>query len=83
VWVSQDPARLDLIHAGILADSQSSGGFPYSLARAHELAVVSTQERQHLENVLAAALAGQGLTPRPSTKATMKSWLSGRRSHRL
>jgi hypothetical protein len=83
VWISQDPALLDLVHAGILADSQSSGGFPYSLARAHELAVVSTRERQHLENVLAAALTGQGLTPRSSTKATMKSWLSGRRSHRL
>lgn len=82
-WVSGDPEQIDLLHAGLLADSTASAGFPYTLARAHELAVVSMSEKKQLDDLLAAELARQGLDRRQSAKSTMKSWLGGRRSHRL
>lgn len=82
-WVFQSSQLLNLVHFGIVADSRSSGGYPYCLARAHELAVVTNQERQRLDEMMAASLARHGLTPRASTKATTKRWLGGRRSHRL
>ena len=82
-WVSADPDRVNLVHAGILADSTASAGFPYTLARAHELAVVTASDKKQLDELLALELARQGLTSRQSAKSTMKSWLGGRRSHRL
>jgi hypothetical protein len=45
IWVAQDPELLNRVHAGILKDCQTTGGFPYTLVRAHELAVISAQER--------------------------------------
>ncbi|MFP3852702.1 MAG: DNA double-strand break repair nuclease NurA [Anaerolineales bacterium] len=82
-WVFHSSQLLKLVHAGIMDDSRSSGGYPYCLARAHELAVVTSQERQQLDQMMATSLARHGLTPRASTKATTKTWLGGRRSHRL
>jgi len=83
VWVASDANLLDLTQAAILADAAATNGFPYSLARAHELAVIRQAERQQVEAMLAAALLRHGLPARPSTKSTAKRWLTGRRRHRV
>ena len=60
------------------------GGYPYVLARAHELALISTDERRDLEEMVTAALRRQGLDPRPSEKAWQKELTGGaKRRHHL
>jgi hypothetical protein len=83
VWVANNPRLLGLTQAAILADSAATDGFPYALARAHELAVIGQAERTQLESMLADALLRHGLPARPSTKAAAKRWLTGRRRHRV
>jgi len=83
-WTAQDPARCDLLHAAIWQQCQIVGGYPYVLARAHELALISTDERRDLEQMVIGVLRRQGLDPRPSEKAWQKSLTGGaKRSHRL
>jgi hypothetical protein len=83
-WVAQDPARRDLLHAVIWQQCQVVGGYPYVLARAHELALISTDERRDLEEMVIGALRRRGLSARPSEKAWQKSLTGGvRRRHRL
>lgn len=82
-WVGDSQELVDRAHAGIVQEANSTGGYPYALARAHELALVTHQDRMSLENLLRGELAGRGFRPRPSTKATTKGWLSGRRRHTL
>jgi hypothetical protein len=76
-WVGQDPARRDLLHAVVWQQCQVVGGYPYVLARAHELALISTDERRDLEEMVAAALRRRGLDPRPSEKAWQKQLTGG------
>jgi hypothetical protein len=82
-WVAEDNLRVEQVHAGILRDSRSSGGYPYSLIRAHELAVVTQRERQALEQWLLKNLIEQGLTLEPSQKAVTKGWLGRPRRHNI
>lgn len=82
-WVGESDKQLGWAHAVMLQQSQSTAGFPYSLARAHELALVSARDREALETLLRGELAGQGLAAEPSTKSITKRWLSGRRRHSI
>jgi hypothetical protein len=82
-WVAQDADQLALVHAGIVEDSKASAGYPYTLARAHELAVVTSTEKRRLDELMVRELARHGMDAAPSNKATMKTWLGGRRRHRL
>ncbi|MEW6566871.1 MAG: DNA double-strand break repair nuclease NurA [Chloroflexota bacterium] len=82
-WVGDDPDLLGRVHAGIVEQCRSTGGFPYALARAHELAVVTQVDRQALEQMLSDALLRRGLMPAPSRKALTKQWTGSRRRHRL
>lgn len=82
-WVAENHTRVEQIHAGLLRDSRSTGGYPYSLIRAHELAVVTQPERQALEQWLMKNLVDHGLTLEPSQKALTKSWLGRPRRHNL
>lgn len=72
-WVAENEPLLDRVHAGILRDSRSTGGFPYALIRAHELAVVTHAESRMLEDWIAKALADRGLNPGTSQKSWMKT----------
>jgi hypothetical protein len=84
VWVAQDSERLELLHATIWQQCQIVGGYPYVLARAHELALISNDERRDLEQMVVGALRRRGLDPRPSEKAWQKALTGGaRRRHRL
>ncbi len=69
-WVAESEPLLDRVHAGILREGRTTGGFPYALIRAHELAVVTHAEGRMLEDWIARALAERGLKP----EASQKSW---------
>jgi len=71
-WVAARDDLLDLAHAAVVDQCRVPGGYPYVLARAHEQAVVTTEERRHLEGLVVGALIRQGMIPRPSRKARMK-----------
>ncbi|MCC6189412.1 MAG: DNA double-strand break repair nuclease NurA [Anaerolineales bacterium] len=78
-WVAVDPARLNLVHAALVAQSRVSDGFPYILVRAHELAVVSVAERRAFDEMIMGALIRQRLSPAISRKAQGKAWTGGGR----
>jgi len=80
IWVAQNPELLNRVHAGILKDCQTTGGFPYTLVRAHELAVIPPQERSAFEEMLQRTLLGHGLRSTQSQKARTKQ-LTGQRKH--
>ena len=72
-WVASDPIKLGQLHAAIWAQCQAPGRYPYVLARAHEVAVVTTEQRHQLENMLASAMLSRGLNPQASAKSVLKS----------
>jgi NurA domain len=83
VWAAEDPALVNRVHAGLVEQGQSTGGFPYVLARAHELAVVTQADRQVVNRMLDEALLKHGVRPDRSRKQTAKRWLGGRRRHQV
>ncbi len=63
-WAAEQPGMLDRVHRAIYRDCDGSN-YPYTLIRAHELALVTYQERRELENMLTIAymrLTGESLT---------------------
>jgi hypothetical protein len=82
-WLVNDPPALDCLHAAIVRQARINGGYPYVLARAHELAIISTEERQAVEVMLAVEMRRQGLTPALSAKQFNKTLLGSRESFRL
>ena len=82
-WVAHDPELLNRVHAGILLECLTTGGFPYTLVRAHELAVIPPQERVAFEEMLQRTLLGYSLRPTQSQKALTKQLTGQRKHHRL
>jgi hypothetical protein len=82
-WVGEQPALLDQLHAALLHECRSTGGFPYVLVRAHELAVINPRERQLLEQQIERMLLQSGDFHGPSQKSITKGWTQNRRRHRL
>lgn len=83
MWVAEAPDLLNLVHAGLVEQGLTTAGFPYVLARAHELAVVSQAERQTVDAMFEQGLLAQGLESKRSHKQTAKRWLTARRHHSL
>jgi hypothetical protein len=79
-WVADDPRALDTAQA-VIYENCVPEGYPYVLARAHELAVVTPGEREHLEEMLMRTLLRNGMLPDISHKARNKL-LTGGRSRR-
>jgi hypothetical protein len=77
-WVAEDPAQLDIAHAA-LYDNCEPVRYPYVLARAHELAVVTHAEKADLENMLVHVMMRNGMMPEQSVKAIDKLFTSSRR----
>lgn len=71
-WVVEDADRLNLIHGAIVAQARITGDYPYALARADELAYISSQERAALEDMVATELIRAGVEATTSPKATYK-----------
>jgi hypothetical protein len=83
-WVGENPPALDLLHAAVCQQCGIVGTYPYVLARAHELALISSDERRDLETMVAGALRRQGLEVYTSEKAWQKALTGGgKRRHRL
>ena len=59
-------------HAAVYDQCRIAGHYPYVLARAHEMAMVSAAERQDLDMRILVSLAQEGLSSRPSEKARLK-----------
>ena len=76
-WVAADPRELDKAQAAIYANCEPEG-YPYVLARAHELAVVSAGERARLEEMLLGFMLRSGILPEMSPKARNKLLTGGR-----
>jgi NurA domain len=71
-WTAGDPDRLALVQAVVLDQCQKGLGYPNVLARAHEQAVVTGQDRMAFEYLLEAVLARQGVPARTSEKLHSK-----------
>jgi hypothetical protein len=76
-WVWRSPELLNRLHGAVMAQCRLVTPYPYVLARAHELAVVATDERRQLESFVEAALLRHGIRSQPSQKAFLKSLTGG------
>jgi hypothetical protein len=83
-WVLIKPENIDLIHHHLLDQCQIMGvkAYPYILHRAHEIALVSYQERQHLLGLLQQTLLSQGLEPGDKSSKQYHKDLSGKTRYR-
>ena len=79
VWIAQDQAAVGVLHAAIVEQCKVSVGYPYVLARAHEIAVVTNTERAEFEKMIATQLTHLGLEAQSSEKARQKTLLANRR----
>ncbi len=71
-WTAGDPDRLALVQAVVMDQAQKGLGYPNVLARAHEQAVVTGQDRMAFEYLLDAVLAREGVPARTSEKLHSK-----------
>ena len=71
-WVMEIPDALDRAQQAVYADCKLTG-YPYVLARAHELAVVGAAERADLEGMITQFMLRNGLMPQMSAKAWEKT----------
>jgi hypothetical protein len=76
-WVANDAGRLDLIHGAVVAQARITGDYPYALARADELAYISSRERAAFEEMVLTALLRAGVRSAPSPKAHYKRLTRG------
>jgi len=80
-WVAQDPSQVELLQAVIISQCRILGDipYPYLLHRAHELAVVTQEDKQQVEQMLAYELRQAGVEVElPSNKSRLKL-MPGRR----
>jgi hypothetical protein len=86
IWVARDATALNRVHAALVQQSQILQGapYPYVLARADELAVVGTEEKEHLEELVIREIMQRGQRATASRKARAKEQArGGRRKHQL
>jgi len=76
-WIARDPERLEAALAAVWSDCRLLD-YPYLLTRAHELALVSRQERTSLEQMLRTEMMRRGLRVEESPKANTKRFVGGR-----
>ena len=62
LWVAQDAGALNNLHAALIQQSKlmSHAPFPYILHRAHEIAVVTHQEKEQIDQMLALSIRNNG-----------------------
>lgn len=80
-WVANDPDVAGAIHAVLLEQCRVLGrrAYPYALLRAHEIAVVSYEEKRQIAEMIAHELSKYGVVPEgPSNKQGGKEALTGR-----
>jgi hypothetical protein len=64
-WVAQKKNLVDLLHCVLWEQNQMLGNrpYPYVLHRAHEIAVVKFEEKEHIGTLIQAELLRQGIDP--------------------
>ncbi len=75
-WVAENPALLDMLQSVLLHQASQLGGqpYPYVLHRAHEVALVTYEEKERIETMLVQELMKQGHQTRgKSAKSGYKS----------
>jgi hypothetical protein len=82
-WLAAKPQAVDILHATIVRQARITGNYPYVLARAHELAIISNEEREAVEMMLAVEMRRQGFTPALSAKQFNKNLLGSRENFKL
>jgi hypothetical protein len=79
-WVAKDESKLDLLHSALIQQCKIMGArpYPYILHRAHEIAVVSFEEKKQIEQMIQQMqLNNQEALDEVSAKQSAKS-LAGR-----
>ncbi len=82
-WVANSHDLLSLVHGALVEQCKLTGGYPYALVRAHELAVVTTADRQTLDAMIQNTMLEHGWMLQHSLKSETKRWTGRRRQHRL
>jgi hypothetical protein len=82
-WVANSPDLLSSTHAALIEQCKLTGGYPYALVRAHELAVVTNADRQTLDTMIQNTVLEHGWVLQHSLKSETKRWTGKRRQHRL
>ncbi len=77
-WLVNDVEKLDHLQQALYADCDLTR-YPYTLARAHELAVVANFDRANLEHMLQQSMWRCGIPPMTSYKEAAKQWTRRRR----
>lgn len=83
-WVAEDRAILENLHA-ILVDQcriMGSRPYPYLLHRAHEVALVSRQEKEQVTQMIIMELGRRGLTIEGASQKQASKDLPGRRAYK-
>ncbi len=73
-WIATNPEQIALLHATLVSQSQYTAGvhYPYALARADGEAVIQTQDRTVVENMLTRELLKKNIVPHKSAKLKLK-----------
>ncbi len=68
-WVADTSQNIDHIQAALLKQAHILGTkpYPYALHRAHEAALVSISEHQHVEDMITAVFSEHGVTTEPGS----------------
>ncbi len=75
-WLVANLELVDTLHTTLVRQARLTGGYPYVLARAHELAIISNEEREAVEMMLAVEMRRNGLIPNLSPKQYNKNLLN-------
>ncbi|MGC9397577.1 MAG: DNA double-strand break repair nuclease NurA [Anaerolineae bacterium] len=79
-WAISREEKSAALHTVLLHQARVLHGYPYALARAHEVALVTQEDKAALDHLLQRRLMEAGLPPaRPSEKARQKAYLGRRR----
>ncbi len=79
-WAAVSETAMATLQAALVHQAAALNGYPYVLARAHEEALVTTQDKAALEQSIQRQLLELGILALPSNKARQKALL-GKRQH--
>jgi len=80
-WVAESQEELALLHTALVEQCAQLGSrpYPYALHRAHEIAVVGPEEKQHLEAMIALELRSRGMAVGNVSNKQAAKDISGKR----
>ncbi len=76
-WVAKSQEAVTAVHSLIYSQCQILGGYPYAIARADEMAVVTHNDREELDFMIDIYMERYGVTGRITAKQQGKGWARG------